>query len=333
MLKTVMEAEKDVGWCGAVETNVTADVCKELLDKGFVVVDGIFGRGTSETFYKELEWLYKNGHMLPNQVQFQTSGGPVILEKPNIFEADMHDSKLTKLSEIGHFRQVFENGDKLVNIFNKLMPLGLKEGQKHRTVKLQYNSGGGGCFPWHYDNPSRPNNRGLTMLVYLNSDWVQGNGGELELLPFLERNVVIPPLMDRAVLFLSDRVLHRVLPCNSRRLCFTIWFDSATVNSDDDVFLKAKHLKPSAVDTLKSTPLQRILSRAVYREEYEQSLLDCFGHAEGGGVESRACKISLKLHSAHLQGLLKDDQMVEFVEYLRRLKPPASATGESAASS
>ena len=40
-------------------------------------------------------------------------------------------------------------------------------------------------------------------------------GGELVLRPFLQRPTVIAPRFDRAVLFRSDRVLHRVLPCHA----------------------------------------------------------------------------------------------------------------------
>lgn len=321
MLSDVM-AEEDEDVVRRVAEKLTEDAREALLKKGFVVLDNIFGPNISENFHKELEWLFRSGHMQPNQVQFQTTTGPVNLVKPNIYESDMHDGLLSTLSGIGAFKKLFHNADELVKLFNSSLPsLGLKEGLKHRTVKLQYNQGGGGCFPWHYDNPSRPNNRGLTLLVYLNSEWKDGDGGELELCPFLEKREMIAPLMDRAVLFLSDRILHRVQPSHARRLCFTIWFDSELVNSDDDVFLKAKHLQPSAVELLKRSPLQRVLSRAVYREEYEESLLECFGRADGGGVDSQACKLSLKLHTAHLQGLMKSESVAQFVDHLRTLKP------------
>jgi hypothetical protein len=80
------------------------------------------------------------------------------------------------------------------------------------------------------DNPGIPNKRQVTMLIYLNEHWEDGDGGEIVLQPFLERSVVIPPLMDRAVIFLSDVVLHRVLPANKPRYCFTIWIDGMNVN-------------------------------------------------------------------------------------------------------
>ena len=54
--------------------------------------------------------------------------------------------------------------------------------------------------------------------------------------------VVIPPLHDLVVLFHSDRVLHRVLPANAPRCCFTIWLDGTSTNTDADVLLRQKHL-------------------------------------------------------------------------------------------
>ena len=41
-------------------------------------------------------------------------------------------------------------------------------GDAARTVKLQHNRGGGGCFPLHYDNPGPPSRRALTCILYLN---------------------------------------------------------------------------------------------------------------------------------------------------------------------
>ena len=137
------------------------------------------------------------------------------------------------------------------------------------TSVPQYNEGEGGCFPWHYDNPCRPNKRRVTCLVYLNPDWTAGDGGEIVLAPFLDRavswhHIVLPaaqlaqaaittghgwtqqdtvahttqlqvkitPIFDRAVFFLSDRVLHRVLPSEPvatySTLCTCVLFSNYT---------------------------------------------------------------------------------------------------------
>ena len=101
----------------------------------------------------------------------------------------------------------------------------LREGDDARTVKLQHNLGGGGCFPLHYDNPGPPSNRALTCILYLNPEWREGDGGELQLVPFMRRPVRVAPRHDRLAVFLSDRVLHRVLPSKKERFCLTVWLD------------------------------------------------------------------------------------------------------------
>ena len=60
-------------------------------------------------------------------------------------------------------------------------------------------SGSGGCFPCHYDNPGPPNKRALTCLLYLNPTWKEGDGGEVCLRPFLDKEKAIAPLLDRLV--------------------------------------------------------------------------------------------------------------------------------------
>jgi hypothetical protein len=97
--------------------------------------------------------------------------------------------------------------------------------------------------------------------------------------PFLNDQIIIPPLHRRAILFYSDRMLHRVLPSNKRRVCFTMWMNGTNVNAKDDVTLSKDDLQFTSYDQAQRffalSPLQRIISRAVYREEYIESLLQC----------------------------------------------------------
>lgn len=99
------------------------------------------------------------------------------------------------------------------------------------------------------------------------------------LLPFLDKPIVIPPLHRRAVLFYSDCILHKVLPSNKRRMCFTMWCNGSNVNDKHDVMLSKDHLQFTSYDKAQlffsSSPLQRVISRAIYSEEYIESLLLC----------------------------------------------------------
>ena len=80
-------------------------------------------------------------------------------------------------------------------------------------AKVQVNTGFGGAFPCHFDLPSAPDaRRVLTLLLYLNPDWAEGDGGEVEILPFPFADSCLPPLNRRMVLFSSCTTLHRVRP-------------------------------------------------------------------------------------------------------------------------
>ena len=43
-----------------------------------------------------------------------------------------------------------------------------------QAIKLQYNAGGGGCFPMHYDSDEQLDGRRVTAIFYLNPEWVTG---------------------------------------------------------------------------------------------------------------------------------------------------------------
>ncbi|MFC2110332.1 2OG-Fe(II) oxygenase, partial [Bacteroidota bacterium] len=79
----------------------------------------------------------------------------------------------------------------------------------------------GGFYKPHYDQFKSRNNRVLSLVVYLNDDWQQGDGGELKL--HTPKELILEPLMNRAILFRSDTVLHEVLPSFTERKSLTGW--------------------------------------------------------------------------------------------------------------
>ena len=173
------------------------------------------------------------------------------------------------------------------------------------------------------------------------------------LLPFLGQPCTVEPLMNRTVLFLADQVLHRgtcaalvelarvvigtntavVNPAVKPRVCFTIWMDGPHTNTDEAMFLKANQLTMASLPLLQATPLQRTLSRAVYDERmvfgrvksslichaltfigYVASLQDCFG------AETRACKLAVAMHHAHIKQLRSNSKVAAFVDALRAVR-------------
>jgi hypothetical protein len=229
---------------------LSAGKCAQLHSEGYVIVDGMMGASWAKALHGEA--MAEQRHMKPHTFQF----GNAQFHKPHIYETELHDA-VTR-ARVPEFSAFFAR-QPLARVINRhVRELALLSGEAATTIKLQCNAGGGGCFPHHYDNAGRPNNRQLTCLVYLNPHWKEGDGGELELMPFLRPAIRIPPTMDRAVLFLSDRVLHRVLPSVAARCCFTIWIDGSAVNADSDVGLSASHLLVSdaSIRALCASPRQ-----------------------------------------------------------------------------
>ena len=296
---------------------LSAGALGQLKDKHYCVLDSFFSEERAHEYRREIRSLVSQGLMQPNKTHFGLPSGQVLVAtKPNIYEADLHDGALR--SRVPSLNTLFEQ-DTLVHVLNERLPgLFLEPGANGKTIKLQYNSGNGGCFPLHYDNPGRPNRRKLTCLLYLNPDWKQGDGGELQLVPFLQDPVTIEPLMNRMVIFYSESVLHRVLRANAERFCFTIWLDAvgSRVNMDEHNALRMKpgQSLSEVASYIRSCPVQRIFSRALYKEEYESSLRECM---EGQPV---ALEQMIALHHAHLKAVDRHKALGELVEKLRRMR-------------
>ena len=58
-------------------------------------------------------------------------------------------------------------------------------------IKVQLNTGCGGCFPMHFDTTQQVSDRQITGTLYLNPKWKQGDGGELRVYPFPYQYVCI----------------------------------------------------------------------------------------------------------------------------------------------
>jgi Rps23 Pro-64 3,4-dihydroxylase Tpa1-like proline 4-hydroxylase len=332
----------------SVRRAFTGDALKQFQEEGYCVLKNVVEEAAAQKYLDEIQKAFEKtksnpfGRFEPNKVEFLLASGPIQLVKPNVFESDLHKPEQRKgLDQLGKIFEGSNDDDKDKNkdsssssfgdaerismIINERFPemkltnssnfSSSSDMSQHITLKLQVNQGG--AFPIHHDNPGPPSKRKLTLALYLTKNWQnESHGGELVLQPFLGREIVIPPIFNTLVLFRSDLISHRVNPekLGSRRFCFTIWFDSLNVNSDDEVNLRAKHLTREFISVLKTSPIHRSLMRAVYDEEFKSSLKDCFG--EG----TRELMISLKMHEAHIAPLLKNPQVAEFVKVLRDMK-------------
>ncbi|CEM34729.1 unnamed protein product [Vitrella brassicaformis CCMP3155] len=110
------------------------------------------------------------------------------------------------------------------------------------------------------------------------------------------------------------------MPCHAERYCFTIWVDAPAdkVNTPQETQLR---LSPSALDdpdalieALRLSPLQRSLSRAVYDEEYEESISQCMAGAPG-------CQEMVQAHRMSVDASRQSAGLRKLIDLLRQHKP------------
>lgn len=80
----------------------------------------------------------------------------------------------------------------------------------------------GSHYSRHLDQFQQRQNRQITVLIYLNDQWKNGDGGELKIYRDQEE-LLIEPVARRLLLFKSDAVEHEVLVTNVPRYSFTGW--------------------------------------------------------------------------------------------------------------
>jgi SM-20-related protein len=105
----------------------------------------------------------------------------------------------------------------LILYINQSLFLSLKDYEIHMTVYPP-----GSFYKRHLDQFSRNDRRKLSIILYLNIDWMPEYGGQLRM--FLqEKTLDLMPISGRFVCFRSDMIEHEVLPATRPRMSITGW--------------------------------------------------------------------------------------------------------------
>lgn len=114
-------------------------------------------------------------------------------------------------------RPFFNLADETRSQLNKLCYLSLS-GFEFHLAKYPPNS----FYKKHLDQFKSRNNRMISMIIYLNKKWKEGDGGELVIYKDTG-NINVNPIANRCVLFKSADILHEVLLTTKPRLSVTGW--------------------------------------------------------------------------------------------------------------
>lgn len=105
----------------------------------------------------------------------------------------------------------------LIQFLNQALFLSLKDYEVHMTVYPQ-----GSYYKRHLDQFKKDDHRKLSVILYLNDNWKDEQGGQLRMyLPDQTKDFL--PLSGRLVIFRSDEIEHEVLPATRERLSITGW--------------------------------------------------------------------------------------------------------------
>lgn len=115
-------------------------------------------------------------------------------------------------------KPVFELFRTLINQLNAYCFLSLKDFETHLAYYPKDT-----FYARHLDQFKDRSNRLLSLIIYLNDQWVPEHGGELVLYPKHRPKVTIAPKGRQLVLFKSDQLEHEVLPTHVPRYSVTGW--------------------------------------------------------------------------------------------------------------
>jgi SM-20-related protein len=104
-------------------------------------------------------------------------------------------------------------------LLNQTLYLGLEDYESHFSFYTP-----GASYSKHLDRFQSDDARTISVVIYLNQNWLPEQGGALRLHPHNLPTQDISPVACRMVVFLSAEMLHEVLPATRDRMSLTGWF-------------------------------------------------------------------------------------------------------------
>eukprot|EP00053_Salpingoeca_punica_P002740 m.39228 g.39228 ORF g.39228 m.39228 type:complete len:404 (-) comp11756_c0_seq1:1124-2335(-) len=231
-----------------------AGLWPRLESEGYAAVSEAFDREWSDAVREEVLQLHAAGLMPPSgnivkatpaaaatatSTATSTAAGQVDavvgikVFKPNVYEVDLmlrgeRNSEVkaeTYMMSETLAELVDSKGRELLSALNAAAPP-LKLSRLDQ-IKVQFNTGLGGCFPMHFDTTQEVSERHLTCVLYLNPDWSEESKGHIRLLPLPGAPVDVAPKHNLLVMFCSHRMLHWPRPSFKPRVVLSFWFATA----------------------------------------------------------------------------------------------------------
>lgn len=194
-----------------------------LEDEFEKIIDGILtqGYGYSDALlsFEEVQALQETFDLRLSTGQFRPAAVGNQAERQIL--SDIRGDIICWLSEPGLFpaeAAYFDRIEAMINYFNRTCYLGLLDAELHYA---EYPVGA--FYKRHLDRFRTDSRRKLSVICYLNQDWLPEEGGQLILYPSENQIERIQPLAGRLVCFESDKLEHEVVSATRARRSITGW--------------------------------------------------------------------------------------------------------------
>lgn len=147
------------------------------------------------------------------------TGNNVTVAHDKLFRSDMI-YWLDRSHNNAFENQFFDLMDAFVIHLNETCYTRIKSYEFHYTV---YEAGS--FYKKHIDQFKNSDSRQYSMIMYLNDEWIDGDGGELSI-HHADHIQHISPVNGKSIFFKSNELAHEVLITNKRRMSITGWLKS-----------------------------------------------------------------------------------------------------------
>jgi SM-20-related protein len=187
-------------------------IAEQLGDKGLCICPDFISKSMCNDTRKDLDQVQASGG-------FHRAG--VGLGDENQIENSVRSDEtywLERNSENLAQTAIWNEIDLLKQAFNRTLYLGLNDFEGHYAAYPE-----GGFYKRHLDCFHHNNDRVVTMIIYLNKNWIEADGGKLRIFN-KDTFQDIRPLGGTMVCFMSRETEHEVLLSHSARHSFAGWF-------------------------------------------------------------------------------------------------------------
>ena len=183
----------------------------QLEHQGFFVWDDFLSEGETNSTLLDFHKLLSAGFFKDAKI------GKTSTAHTNIRTDKTHWLDALALTDT---QNVFwEKLEKLKHKINERLFLGLWSLEGHYSVYSQ-----NGLYHQHQDRFQSDDKRTISMVLYLNENWIAEHGGELRIQEYSGTHQNIAPIAGRLVCFISADILHEVLVTHHQRLSFAGWW-------------------------------------------------------------------------------------------------------------